>query len=104
MEHPAYTMAAACGIGGVAGFVRSGSAPSLFFGVGLGGLYAYSGKLLQENADNGIELASASSAALSAVSVARIAKAGPKPVPVTFGLLGASALAYYGKKYSDYYL
>lgn len=103
MEHPAYTMAALCGIGGVSGYVRRGSVPSLLFGVGLGSAYAYSGKLIQENADYGIEAAVASSAAVTLAMLPR-AITTRKPVPITVTVLGIGALAYYGKKYSDYYL
>lgn len=103
MEHPAYTLSALCTIGGVGGYVRRGSIPSLAAGVAIGGLYGYSGKLLQDNADYGIELASAASALLVVGSLPRAVKT-RKPVPITLSVLGVAALAYYGKKYSDYFL
>lgn len=103
MEHPAYTLSALCTIGGVGGYIRRGSVPSLVAGVAIGGLYGYSGKLLHENAEYGIELASASSALLILGMLPRAIKT-RKPLPITLSLVGFSALAYYSKKYSDFYL
>lgn len=103
MEHPAFTLAALCSIGGIGGYVRRGSVPSLAAGITIGGLYAYSGKLLRENADYGIELASAASALLTLGSLPRAIRL-RKPVPVALSLAGLSALAYYGKKYKDFVL
>lgn len=103
MEHPAYSLAALCSLGGVGGYIRRGSVPSLVAGLTIGGLYGYSGKLLHDNADYGIELASAASALLIIGSLPRAIKT-QKAMPVGLTVLGVSALAYYGKKYSDFFL
>ena len=42
-SHFALTMAVLSGIGGVAGYLKTGSMPSLVAGVGIGGLYAFGG-------------------------------------------------------------
>lgn len=103
MEHPAYSLAVLCSVGGVGGYIRRGSVPSLIAGLTIGGLYGYSGKLLQDNVDYGIYLASAASALLFIGSLPRAIKT-QKAMPVGLSIIGLTTLAYYGKKYSDFFL
>lgn len=98
MDHPAFTLAALCSLGGIAGFARKRSVPSLAAGLGVGILYGISGYLLKENKDYGLETAVAASGLLLAGSLPRAIKLG-KPVPVLLTAVGASSLGYYGYKY-----
>ena len=45
-SHLSYTMTGLTAAGGVAGFMRSRSAPSLIAGLGIGGLYLYGGSII----------------------------------------------------------
>lgn len=103
MEHPAYTMAAACAGTGILSYARHGSSRNLVGGLVLGGIYGFAGKLVHENKDWGLESAAAASAVVVAISLPRAIKY-PRPVPVAGATLGFLALAYYSKKWSDFYL
>lgn len=46
-SHLSYTMAGLTALGGVMGFARTASTPSLVAGVAIGGLFAYGGYLIQ---------------------------------------------------------
>ena len=101
MEHPAYTLAALCTIGGTAGYLRKGSVPSLMGGLAVGALYGTAGYLLHENRDGGIETALAASVLLLGAGLPRALKL-RKPMPIMLSLLGAASLAFYGKKWADF--
>lgn len=45
-SHISLTLGGLCAIGGLAGYLKTGSAPSLIAGVGIGGLYFYGGYLI----------------------------------------------------------
>ena len=45
-SHISLTMGGLCAIGGLAGYLKTGSTPSLLAGVGIGGLYCYGGYLI----------------------------------------------------------
>lgn len=104
MEHPALTLSGLCTIGGAIGYFRKGSVPSLVAGLTLGALYGYSGYLLKNNADWGLELALGCS---STLLVAGIGRAIPtrfrKPVPLMLVVLGGLSTVYYTKKYNEFY-
>ncbi|PWN97237.1 hypothetical protein FA09DRAFT_339711 [Tilletiopsis washingtonensis] len=93
------TMAALCGAGGLFGYTRTRSVPSLVAGLGVGALYAYSAQRMRTGQANGHELALGASAVLLASSVPRI-RAGP--VPLGLAVASAAAGAYYGKQVYDY--
>ncbi|KAK9479030.1 transmembrane proteins 14C-domain-containing protein [Lipomyces japonicus] len=103
MEHPAFTLAALCSIGGVLGYGRKKSIPSLLGGLGTGALFGIAGYLLKENKEYGIHVALAASVLLTGASLPRAIRL-RKPVPIGLSVLGLTAGAYYSKKYSDYYL
>lgn len=69
----------------------------------LGGMFGFAGKLVQENKDWGLETAMAASALVAAGSMTRAIKA-PRPVPVAATAVGLLSLAYYSKKWTDFYL
>ncbi|EDK45074.1 hypothetical protein PVL30_002749 [Lodderomyces elongisporus] len=104
MEHPAFTLSGLCAIGGIMGYVRKGSLPSLIAGTAVSVLYGYSGYLLKQNANYGIELALGTSSILLVAGLARAIPTGfQKPVPLILLLLGSVSTGYYFKKYNDFY-
>lgn len=104
MDHPAFTLSALCAIGGVMGYARKGSFPSLVAGVAFSALYGGAGYLLKQNADYGLELALGTSTFLLVAGLARaIPTSFSKPIPVTLVILGSVSTAYYAKKYNEFY-
>ncbi|KAJ6186180.1 hypothetical protein N7519_007481 [Penicillium mononematosum] len=102
-EHPSFTLAALLPAGGIAGYLKTRSAPSLIAGVGLGISYAYSGYLIKENRDYGTELALGNSVLLLGSAIPRIIKTGAKaPVPLALGATGLLASYYYQKKVREF--
>ncbi|KAJ3402391.1 hypothetical protein HDV05_008549 [Chytridiales sp. JEL 0842] len=96
-HHTANTLGAVCAIGGLMGYIKGKSVPSLVAGLTFAGLYAYSGYLIKSNADYGAELAAGTSLLLLGAMGPKALKA-KKPVPVTMSLLGLVGGAYYGTK------
>ncbi|EIM86846.1 uncharacterized protein STEHIDRAFT_57297, partial [Stereum hirsutum FP-91666 SS1] len=90
-----YHQGGLCIAGGVTGFARTRSIPSLLVGVGVGALYLYSADSIQKQTANGLETAVGASALLLASSVPRLRK-GPMPLMLTAASLGAGS--YYAKK------
>ncbi|KAG8703601.1 hypothetical protein FRC08_002744 [Ceratobasidium sp. 394] len=97
--HPALTMALLCSVGGITGFVRTKSIPSLVAGVGVGAMYAYAGSQIRNGGPYGYETALAASVILFLSSVPRARKG---PVPLTLAITGAAAAVYYGKVIYDF--
>lgn len=96
-EHPAFTMAALCSVGGLIGYAKTRSVPSIVAGLGVGALYAYGGYRIREGQSYGYEICAAASTLLLASSAPRMRKG---PVPAGLSASSAIALAYYGKKVS----
>lgn len=68
------SQAAISSIGGVIGYVKKGSKPSLIAGVVCGGIYAFSGYLINSNNEQGHDIAAVTSVLLAAVMGARVIK------------------------------
>jgi uncharacterized membrane protein (UPF0136 family) len=96
-QHPAFTMAGLCAVGGAMGFARTRSIPSLVAGLTVGALYGYGGYRIQEGQAYGYEICAAASAVLLASSAPRMRKG---PVPLALTGTSTVALGYYGKKVS----
>lgn len=104
MEHPAFTLSGLCFVGGVMGYDRKASVPSLAAGITFGAIYAGAGYLLKNNRDWGLEIALGASTFLLAAGIGRsIPTHFSKPVPLVLLGLGAVLTAYYAKKYNEFY-
>ncbi|KAI8983817.1 transmembrane proteins 14C-domain-containing protein [Pilobolus umbonatus] len=100
-HHPSYTLAGLCAIGGVAGFARTRSLPSLVAGLGVGALYGTAGYLIKRNEDYGHETAVVASTLLAGSMIPRAIKT-KKPVPIALSLISLAAGGYYVKKVIEY--
>ncbi|KAI8063899.1 transmembrane proteins 14C-domain-containing protein [Gongronella butleri] len=100
-HHPAFTMSGLCIAGGIAGFARTRSVPSLVAGVGVGALYGVAGVLIKDNADYGHETAVGASLLLAGASIPRAIRT-RKPIPGLLAVASVTAGAYYVKKVIDY--
>lgn len=104
MEHPAFTLSGLCAVGGFMGYFRKGSVPSLIAGTAFAALYGYSGYLLKNNQDWGLEIALASSSVLLLAGATRSFQTSFKaPIPLVLLGLGTLSTAYYLKKYDEFY-
>ncbi|KAH9913992.1 transmembrane proteins 14C-domain-containing protein, partial [Epithele typhae] len=92
--YPAYVMGTLCIVGGLTGFARTRSIPSLVAGVGVGALYLYSADCIRKGTANGLETALGASALLFLSSAPRAMKG---PVPAMLTVTSAVAGAYYGR-------
>lgn len=104
MEHPAFTLSGLCAVGGIMGYVRKGSVPSLVAGTAISILYGTAGYLLKNNADWGLELALGASTTVLAAGIGRsIPTSFKKPIPLLLLGIGGLSTAYYTKKYNEFY-
>ncbi|KAF2772129.1 putative UPF0136 membrane protein [Teratosphaeria nubilosa] len=86
----AFVLAGLTAGGGITGYVRTGSVPSIAAGCTVGALYALGGYRLQNRQSYGVELALLASVVLASSSIPRAIKT-QKPLPA-----GLSALALFG--------
>ncbi|KAJ3013086.1 UNVERIFIED_CONTAM: hypothetical protein HDU68_000877 [Siphonaria sp. JEL0065] len=84
-------------LGGIAGYYRGKSVPSLVAGLSFGALYAVSGNLIKRNADYGFELAFGTSVVLMGAMGPRALKTKAR-TPVGLFAMGSLGAAYFGKK------
>ncbi|KAL9539998.1 hypothetical protein MBANPS3_009945 [Mucor bainieri] len=101
-QHPSYAMAALCTAGGIAGYARSRSIPSLVAGVGVGAMYGVAGYLIKENRYYGHETGVAASVIMASSMVPKAIKTG-KPFSVTLAVCSVVTGAYYTKKVIEYW-
>ncbi|KAJ6026397.1 uncharacterized protein N7446_005001 [Penicillium canescens] len=105
VEHPSFTLAALLPAGGVLGYLKTRSAPSLISGHTIWGAFSCAeltellGYLIKENRDYETELALVDSVILLASAIPRIINTQAKsPVPIILGVTGSLATFYYQKK------
>ncbi|KAL0953391.1 hypothetical protein HGRIS_004630 [Hohenbuehelia grisea] len=94
--YPAYVMGGLCVVGGITGFARTHSIPSLVAGVGVGLLYLWSATNIRNGTANGLEGAIGASALLFLSSLPRVSKG---PVPAILATTSAVSGLYYGNTY-----
>lgn len=105
LDHPAFTLSGLCAVGGLMGYFRKGSVPSLVAGLGVSALYGVSGYLLNQNANYGLELALGTSSLLFAAGLSRSASTGfKKPIPLALVFLGGLSTGYYLKNTTSFIL
>ena len=101
-SHLNFTLAAVLAGGGLAGYVKAKSFPSLIAGFGLSALYAGSGVLINNGScAKGHLSAIVPSLVLVGAMGSKAVKSGGKPIPIAFTLVGTLATAYNSKKYLD---
>ncbi|ODV80059.1 TMEM14-domain-containing protein [Suhomyces tanzawaensis NRRL Y-17324] len=104
MEHPAFTLSGLCAVGGIMGYARKGSVPSLVAGITFATIYGGAGYLLKQNADYGLELALGASTTLLVAGILRSIPTGfKKPIPLLLVALGGLSSTYYARKYNEFY-
>ncbi|VEU22864.1 DEKNAAC103953 [Brettanomyces naardenensis] len=105
MDHPAWALGTLSLVGGIAGYARKGSVPSITAGTALAVLYYTAGYLLHENKEYGIHTALLASSITLFAGVGRAASSSiRKPVPLALTTVGTISTLYFAKKYSEFYL
>ncbi|KAJ9648316.1 hypothetical protein H2201_000561 [Coniosporium apollinis] len=100
LENIAFLLGALTAGGGITGYVRTGSVPSVAAGVSVGALYTLGGLRLRNRAPYGVELALLASLVLAGSSVPRAMKTG-KPLPIGLSLLAAYGLFNFGMAWQN---
>ena len=90
-------MAALSCSGGIYGYIRKSSRPSLIAGLAFGATFGIAGYLIKNNKDYGIEVASGASLLLVSAMLPRAIKT-RQGVPILMATIGTLGVGYYGKK------
>ncbi|KAI5304501.1 hypothetical protein KEM55_000044, partial [Ascosphaera atra] len=85
--------------GGIAGYARTKSIPSIAAGLGVGALYALSFSRFYSGQAYGEQLGLAASTVLAGASIPRAIKTGGKRVPVGLSILATYGLIVFGTAY-----
>jgi uncharacterized membrane protein (UPF0136 family) len=102
--HLSFTMAGVCGGGGVAGYVKARSVPSLVAGLACGGLFLGSGLLIKQGENvKGHSAALLTSSALFGAMAPRALRTKKLMPAGLVALLGAGSAAYHAKKTMDWW-
>merc|ERR1711862_474513 len=91
VHHVSLFLGALTAGGGITGYVRTGSVPSVAAGVTVGALYGLGGLRIRNRQPYGIELALLASVILAGSSIPRAIKSG-KPLPIGLSLIAAYGL------------
>ncbi|KAG1700124.1 hypothetical protein DVH05_011936 [Phytophthora capsici] len=101
-HHPTFTMAGLLTAGGVFGYLKTKSVPSLVAGVTLGAGFGVAGYLLQKGEmtnGHGVALLM-SSITMGAMGVRAVRT--KKPLPVSVASLGALSAAYHAHRFTEW--
>ncbi|MCJ1445897.1 MAG: hypothetical protein MMC23_006402 [Stictis urceolatum] len=91
----AYLMALLTAGGGITGYARTGSIPSVTAGVTVGALYALGGYRIERRQPYGVELALLASIVLAGSSIPRAIRS-QKPLPIGLSVLASLGLWSFG--------
>ncbi|EOA86368.1 hypothetical protein ACJQWK_05659 [Exserohilum turcicum] len=86
--------------GGITGYVRTGSVPSIAAGCTVGLLYILGGYRVNSRAAYGVELALLASVILAGSSIPRAIKSG-KPLPIGLSILATFGLWTFGNAFMN---
>ncbi|KAK2022396.1 transmembrane protein 14C [Colletotrichum somersetense] len=95
---PSFALGALTATGGIIGYARTRSVPSIVAGVSVGLLYALGGYRIQNNEPYGVELSLLASAVLGGSSVPRALRL-RKPVPILLSVLSLFGLYTFGNEF-----
>ncbi|KAK0630179.1 transmembrane proteins 14C-domain-containing protein [Bombardia bombarda] len=98
LEFPSYVLAALTATGGIAGYARTRSKPSIIAGCAVGLLYALGGYRIQNGESYGVELSLLASTVLGGSSIPRAIRL-QKPVPILLSLLATYGIATFGNAF-----
>ncbi|MCJ1228389.1 hypothetical protein MMC12_005050 [Toensbergia leucococca] len=91
----AFALALLTAGGGITGYIRTGSIPSIAAGVTVGALYGLGGFRIRNRQPYGVELALLASVVLAGSSVPRAIRSG-KPLPIGLSVVAAFGLWKFG--------
>ncbi|KAM4054918.1 transmembrane proteins 14C domain-containing protein [Hirsutella rhossiliensis] len=98
LEFSSYVLAALTAGGGIMGYVRTRSVPSLVAGSAVGILYGFGGYRLQSRQPYGIELSLLASVILGGSAIPRAIRL-KKPVPILLSVLSTFGMLTFGNAY-----
>lgn len=96
-HHPALALGGLCSFGGLYGFMKTNSKPSLAGGLLLGSLYFASAYQIKNNKDHGVQMALGTSSFLT-ILMAKRALVVKSPVARLMFSVGLVGSCYYGYK------
>ncbi|KAL1890363.1 hypothetical protein Cpir12675_005439 [Ceratocystis pirilliformis] len=95
-----YVLSVLTAAGGIAGYARTKSIPSIAAGCTVGALYGFGAYRQQHNAPGGVELSLIASVVLGGASIPRALRL-RKPVPMMLSVLATIGMITFGKAYSE---
>lgn len=100
LETPSYVLAALTAFGGIFGYAKTRSLPSIIAGCSVGLLYALGGYRQQNSEPYGIELSLLASIVLGGSSIPRAIRL-RKTVPTVLSVLATFGMVVFGKGWYD---
>ncbi|OAA32819.1 UPF0136 domain protein [Moelleriella libera RCEF 2490] len=100
LDTSSYVLAALTASGGIVGYARTRSVPSIIAGTAVGVLYGLGGYRIQNRQPYGVELSLLASIVLGGSAIPRAIRL-KKPVPVLLSILSAFGLLTFGKAYQQ---
>ncbi|KAL2756828.1 hypothetical protein ACRALDRAFT_1062514 [Sodiomyces alcalophilus JCM 7366] len=98
LQTPSYILGALTATGGIIGFLKTRSLPSIIAGCTVGLLYGAGGYRIQNHESYGVELSLLASALLGGSAIPRAIRL-RKPVPILLSLLSAFGLFTFGNEF-----
>ncbi|KAB2577737.1 Transmembrane [Lasiodiplodia theobromae] len=100
LDTVAFILGALTAGGGITGYIRTSSVPSIAAGVTVGTLYGLGGYRISQRQPYGVELALLASIVLAGSSIPRAIKTG-KPLPIGLSLLATYGLLNFGMAFKN---